>query len=73
MPTNRKPLQRRRRALPTADVLWKAGQYIEAVARDPLVEFKYHDHVLTGAEYSAAVDLRAEWEAAATKRRRARS
>jgi hypothetical protein len=35
---NRKPLQRRRRALPDAETLWMAGKFVEAFARDPLVD-----------------------------------
>jgi hypothetical protein len=51
-------LQRRRRALPTADELWQGGEFIEAFARDPLVEFKYTNHIMSHAEIVAACELR---------------
>jgi hypothetical protein len=62
MPTKRQPLTRPPRPLVegSPDALWKAGRYIEAMALDPLVEFRFAEPVLTHRQVCKARDLRAE-------------
>ena len=62
MPTKRRKRIIRRRGLPTADALWQAGRYAEAVALNEWIEFLYDDHVLTADEAAEAQRLREEME-----------
>ena len=67
MPTKRRKRIIKRRGLPTADMLWQQGRYIEAVAIDPLVEFLYTDYTMSHEEIIAAAELRERWEAKARR------